>query len=659
MPGMSIWQLKPLALVAFGVTLAAEIAAIVLSIGINVWYAELPSAVFSVTLGGAGLLITSHRPRNAVGWLFCGLAVIVAVGLDASQAWGARAALEGWPGTGIADVLINLAWLPGGMALTLVYLLVPDGRLLSRRWALVPAAAAVGIACTVPAWIVFPDWDGAFGPGSDLLPSQAAIVGLLEFVGIVLYVGALIASALSLVQRFRRSVGTERQQVKWFGVAAALTGAILPFAFFLWRNTELVGVLIPLALLPLPIAATIAILRYRLYDIDIVISRTVVYAALTILLAATFAATSILIGAAVGNGSTWTTAGATLAAAIAFRPLRARIQDLVDRSFSGPRYAALRRVGIFLDELRAGRTEPEQIEALIRDIVADPTLRLLYFLPESGIYASSDGIAQDVSRTGGRQIPLERAGKPLGMVVHDTADEGRLRLLRRVVEASGLAIEIARLRVELRRQLAAVEASRRRIMVAAHEERRRIERDLHDGAQQRLVSIGLTLRHAEHELDASANAETRRSLDAAVSEIALAIGELRSLAQGLPPSQLDAGLAPAFEELARRSPIAIEVQATAERFPRELEATAYFIGAEAITNAVKHASASQITVRADRRNDRLVLSIGDDGVGGADPVRGSGLTGLVDRVHAAGGSLRIDSKRGSGTTLTAELPCVS
>jgi signal transduction histidine kinase len=656
---MDVWHLKPLAVLAFALTVAAEIAAVVLSIGIVPWYGPLPSALFSVTLGGAGVLISSQRPRNAVGWLFCGLAVVVAVGVDASQAWGARAEVEGWPGTDIADLLINLAWLPGGLALTLTYLLVPDGRLLSPRWALVPATAAVGIACTFPAWILFPELTGPLHPGSDLLPIQAAIFRLLESVGIVLYVGALIASALSLLVRFRGSADAERQQVKWFGVAAVLTGAILPFAFFFWRDTELVAVLIPLALLPLPIAATIAILRYRLYGIDVVISRTVVYGALTILLGATFAATSILIGTAIGSGSTWTTAGATLVAALVFRPLRTRVQDLVDQSFNRARYDALRRVAVFLEELRAGRTAPEEIEELVRDIVADPTLRLLYYLPESGIYATSDGARHDVSRSDSRQIPMQRGGKPVGMIVHDLSDEVRLDLLRRIVEASGLAIEIARLRVEVRRQLAAVDASRARIVAAAHEERRRIERDLHDGAQQRLVSIGLALRHAEHDLDPSTSAEALRSLDAAVSEIALAIGELRSLAQGLPPSQLDAGLAAAFEELARRSPVAVDVRVTAERFPRDLEAAAYFIGAEAITNAVKHASASQITVSADRRNDRLVLAIGDDGVGGAHPVGGSGLTGLVDRAQALGGTLRVDSDRGGGTTLTAELPCAS
>jgi signal transduction histidine kinase len=644
---------------AFTLTVAAEIAAVVLSIGLHPWYAVLPSALFSVTLGGAGVLIASHRPQNAVGWLFCGLAVVVAVGVDLSQAWGARAAVEGWPGGDVADVLINLAWVPGGLALTLAYLLVPDGRLLSPRWALVPVTAALGIACTFPAWIVFPELAGPLDPSPDPLPIQAVIVRLLAITGIVLYVGALIASAVSLTVRFRRSAGAERQQVKWFGVAAILTGAILPFAFILWRDTDLVAVIIPLALLPLPIAATIAILRYRLYDIDVVISRTVVYGALTILLGVTFAASSVLIGAAIGSGSAWTTAGATLAAALAFRPLRTRVQDVVDRSFSGARYAALRRVEGFLEELRAGRSEPEEIEELVREIVADGTLRLLYLLPESGIYTDARGVQVDVSTTVGRQIPLERAGERLGLIVHDLTDEARLTLLRQVVEASGLAIEIARLRAELRRQLAEVEASRRRIVAAAHEERRRIERDLHDGAQQRLVSIGLALRHAEHELDSSTTGEARRSLEAAVSEIALAIGELRSLAQGLPPSQLDAGLAPAFAELARRSPVAVEVRATAERFPRDLEAAAYFIGAEAITNAVKHASATQITLAAERLDGRLVLSVGDDGIGGADPVRGSGLAGLIDRVHAAGGTLRIDSRRGSGTTLTAELPCAS
>ena len=147
---MGAWHLKPLAVLAFGLTVAGEIAAVVLSLGIDPWYGVLPSALYSLAMGGAGVLIASRRPRNAVGWLFCGFAVFTALGVDAAHAWGIRAAVEGWPGADAAALIVGLAWLPVGMALTLTYLLVPNGRLLSTRWAIVPAAAAIGIACTVP-----------------------------------------------------------------------------------------------------------------------------------------------------------------------------------------------------------------------------------------------------------------------------------------------------------------------------------------------------------------------------------------------------------------------------------------------------------------------------------------------------------------------------
>jgi signal transduction histidine kinase len=227
------------------------------------------------------------------------------------------------------------------------------------------------------------------------------------------------------------------------------------------------------------------------------------------------------------------------------------------------------------------------------------------------------------------------------------------------VEAGGLAIEIARLRVGLRRQLAEVEASRARIITAGDAERHRIERDLHDGAQQRLVSIGLALRHAQHELATSSPQLAAQTLDGAVAEVAVAIDELRELARGLPPSQLDGGLAPAFRELARRAPVPVDVTVPSERFERDVEAAAYFIGCEGLTNAVKHGQATRIALNAGRENGQLVVSVADDGVGGAAPNEGSGLRGLADRVAALGGTLRIESNQDAGTTLTAELPCGS
>ena len=253
---------------------------------------------------------------------------------------------------------------------------------------------------------------------------------------------------------------------------------------------------------------------------------------------------------------------------------------------------------------------------------------------------------------------MQRAGAPLAIVLHNAPPDEPAGMLREMVEEAGLAIEIARLRAELRRQLQEVEASRARIVAAGYEERRRIERDLHDGAQQRLVSIGLALRHAQHELAPPPDA-TSAALDGAVRELALAIEELRELAQGVRPARLDDGLASALGELAARSPLPVDVNASAERFPADIEAAAYFIACEGLTNAVKHARATRVTVTAERTDGKLVISISDDGIGGANTSRGSGLSGLSDRVQAHRGALRLERGDGAGTTLVAELPCGS
>jgi len=224
------------------------------------------------------------------------------------------------------------------------------------------------------------------------------------------------------------------------------------------------------------------------------------------------------------------------------------------------------------------------------------------------------------------------------------------------IGAAGLAIEITRLRVELRRRLTEVEASRARIVAAGYEERRRIERDIHDGAQQRLVSIGLALLHAQHELGVS---PVRDTIEGAVQEIGIAIKELRGLAGGVRPTDLQRGLAPALRELAGRTPVRVDVHVSTERYPTDIEAAAYFIVCEAMTNAVKHADARHVALSAERQNGCLVVCVRDDGVGGADMDAGSGLRGLSDRVAAHGGVLRLDSPHGAGTTLTAELPCAS
>jgi signal transduction histidine kinase len=274
------------------------------------------------------------------------------------------------------------------------------------------------------------------------------------------------------------------------------------------------------------------------------------------------------------------------------------------------------------------------------------------------VYVDTAGTQpQDDPADGRIRTPVLRAGVPVAMVLHRPTGPERPNPLVRLVEAGGLAIEIARLRVELRRQLAEVQASRARIVAAGNAERRRIERDLHDGAQQRLVSIGLRLRHAQYQLRSGEPAHADETIDHAVSELSIAIDGLRELAHGLPPAQLDAGLDPALRELAVRAPLSVEVHSTTERFSVGLEAAAYFIACEGLTNAIKHSNATAVTVDAHRSDGRLVISVTDNGVGGVVEKPGGGLRGLNDRVAAHGGSLHVESAPDKGTTLTAELPC--
>jgi signal transduction histidine kinase len=519
---------------------------------------------------------------------------------------------------------------------------------------------AVGTVLTIVGWSMSPDRGGEFRSGRNPLGVEGLPSDALFAIGATITIAALVASAASLVVRFRRAESVERQQLKWFAFGAVVATVLLPVGFALWFVSPFGGVLVASALTALPVAACVAVLGYRLYDVDLVISRTLVYGALTVLLAAGFAATAFVLGVAFGRGSAWATAGATLVVAAAFVPLRRRTQDVVDRRFNRARYDAVCRMTDYLEDLHAGRAVPEAIEEVLREALADPRLELRFYLPERELYVDTYGApATDSPADDRRRVPLERAGQPLGMVFHDPTALEDPTLLARVVQAGGLGLEIARLRVELRRQLKQVEASRARILLAGDEERRRMERDLHDGAQQRLVSVGLALRHAQHELDTGATRHARATLDGAVAEIEGTVDDLRELARGLRPAHLDAGLAAALRELARRAPLPVEVRATGQRFAEGVETAAYFIACEGLTNAIKHAHASTVVLSAAPQDGNLVVRVADDGIGGAAPANGSGLAGIADRIAAQGGTFRIVSRPGAGTNLTAELPCAS
>ena len=227
-------------------------------------------------------------------------------------------------------------------------------------------------------------------------------------------------------------------------------------------------------------------------------------------------------------------------------------------------------------------------------------------------------------------------------------------LLEAAGSAARFALENERLQAELRAQLAELRESRARIVRAGDEERRRLERDLHDGAQQRLLGLGMALQLLQSHVDRAGG----RLLEETEAELRQALAELRELARGIHPAVLtDQGLAAAIRTLASRAPLPVEVEGCNERLPEPVETAAYFVVSEALTNIAKYAQASNARIRVDRTDGHAHVEVHDDGIGGADPQTGSGLRGLADRIAALNGQLEVESPQGGGTTITAEIPC--
>lgn len=317
------------------------------------------------------------------------------------------------------------------------------------------------------------------------------------------------------------------------------------------------------------------------------------------------------------------------------------------------------RVGEFVVDLAASPTPERLREALVR-VLGDPDLEVGIYVPEANRYLTADGTPFVVENTAeDRAVTLlEREGEPVGAIRHDAALLDDVDLVDAVRAAALLAVENDRLQWEVRDQLEQVKASRARILRAADDERRRIERDIHDGAQQRLVSLSLALGLLESKLHDGSDPEVGQSLQLASKEAREALSELRDLARGIHPAVLtDEGLAAALRLLADRAAIPVTIAAAPTvRFVAAVEAAAYFVVAEALTNVAKYAAATAATVRAEVRGDHLVVTISDDGVGGADVARGTGLRGLTDRVQALEGELSVVSHPGAGTTVTARIP---
>src|SRR5215208_2110688 len=301
-----------------------------------------------------------------------------------------------------------------------------------------------------------------------------------------------------------------------------------------------------------------------------------------------------------------------------------------------------------------------RLEGGLAKVLGDPGLVLAYRVPGERSYIDGRGQPVALPAPGGdcAIAPVERDGRELAMLLYDASLDDDPELVGAVAAAAAIALHDARLQAESADQLAELRASRERLVTAGDAERRRLERNLHDGAQQRLVSVALQLRMIERRV--GADPELAEAIKATGDELSQSLEELRELARGIHPAVLNHGLKAALDSLASRAGVTTTVWFEgAERLPERVELAAYFVACEALANVAKYARATRASVRVSRRNGAAVVEIADDGVGGADETAGTGLQGLADRVAALDGTLRILSPLGAGTVVTAELPCAS
>ena len=664
-----------------GAAVAFLIANVVLSImagaldedGISV----LVYPIFLLAFSTVGALIAARQPGNAIGWVFIGTGLAWAV-LGAADGYAAYALSTGGEASLAARAAdwVNIWFYGPGIfvPVTLLLLLFPDGRVPSPRWRPVLWLAVFGNAGVFIA--------SAFDPSTETIdarfltsnpfgvqaldPVLSAIVPLAYVAAIV----AVIAAPVAMVMRFRGAHGDERRQLQWLAYAGilvvlAIAGTIVVGSITGWTADSLgerIGeatILTSLALLP--IAAGIGILRYRLYDIDVVINKTVVYGLLATVVTVIYVAIVVGIGTLVGStGSAFLSAVAAAIVALLFQPLRRRAQHFANRIVYGDRATPYEVLSGFSERLADTYSVDDVLPRLARVLGEGIGAERISIQLRTGeriapIASWPQGDAAPVSNV--RAFEVRHQGDLLGEIhivlpANEAMDAGQERLAADVAAQAGLVLRNAALVADLR-------DSRRRIVAAQDERGRKLERNIHDGAQQQLVALAVKLGLVERLMRTDAAAAEAMVAEAKV-EANDALENLRDLARGIyPPLLADQGLAAALRSQARKAAIPVEVEPDGiGRYPAETEAAVYFSCLEALQNVAKYADASTATVRLAQSNGSLTFEVVDDGKG-FDPEaaeRGSGLQGIADRLAALGGRLEVRSALGSGTTLIGTLP---
>ncbi len=639
--------------------------------------------LFPAMLLFVGWSIVIRHARNAIGWILLAIPLVGAFALFCGDY--ATQALKKDPGSlpfGYAAawfdrwliVLVLTSFIP-------VFLLFPDGRVPSPRWRPVLWVTIIAPAITVIAFALTPGpMTGAFADLTDVIVMNPlgvdALAGLLhvltEVAGIITFLMVFPACA-AIVVRYRGATGEVRQQIRWLAfvgmlftaelvigiVTTALLGDQTPLGqlvgsivFTVWFVTLLGGI---------PIACGIAIVKYRLYDLDLVIRKTVVFGLLAVFITVVYAAVVSGIGALVGHHDATLSFVAAAVLAIAFQPARERARKVADRLVYGKRatpYEVLAdfssRVG---DAYDADDVLPRMAQVLAKGTGASSAtvwLRVDADLHPIATFPADEPPGRD------HAVAVVHQGVELGelsvtMPPSDPIDPAKEKLMGDLAAQAGLVLRNVRLIEELR-------ASRQRLVAAQDDERRKIERNLHDGVQQQLVALnvqlGLLSRTADR--DPSKVPAMAEQLQGRATE---ALEDLRDLARGIyPPLLADQGLAAALEAQARKAAVPTTVTSDGVgRYDQAVESAIYFCSLEALNNVAKYAQADRATIELAQDDEHLRFAVHDDGAGfnTATTSYGTGLQGMADRLDAVGGSITVKSEPGNGTVVMGTVPVMA
>ena len=699
------WPPTRAVIVALAVTVLVALAGLVLT-GL-----EWSSLATSDAIGGVGAVagaiayaalgvLIVRRAGNLVGWFMLAEGAFTAAMIAGSAyaVFGVKAHPGTLPAAAAVGALAEAVFVLVAIDLAALFLVFPTGRLPSPRWRLAALAGLMLTGLTLAAFVVSTRRVALPAPGGISLVyanpltvrSLRPVTWLGTLNGLALVFPLLLGVALvSLALRYRRGGQRLRQQMQWLGLAIAGVLATIVIGSLAiaggQENKPLQTV--PYAITPflvyfgIPAAMAIAILRRRLFDIDMIISRALLVTLLSAGVTAVYAAIVLGIGTFVGHRSSpLLTIAAAVAIALVFQPLRQRASRLANRLVYGERatpYQVLSNfaagmagqldLGGALDRmvsLLGGAAGASRVEAWIR---VGAELRPSAVWPAGAAPSApvqlNGAAGLPVLGPGARVVPVRHGEDLLGAISLTKPREEALTstedsLLQHLASQASLVMRNAQLTAELRATIDQLLASRRRLVEAQDAERRKIERNLHDGAQQQLIALAIQLGLLAESADDPEF--IRQAVPGLKAQLSTALDDLRALARGIyPPLLAEQGLVMALRAQAARSPVPVVLEAgQVGRYPQEAESTVYFCALEALANVAKHARASSATVRLAQTGGALEFSVSDDGAGlpATGTSHGSGLQGMSDRLAAHGGTLAVSSQPGQGTTITGRLP---